>query len=107
VLLGLLAHEETDEALALRHGNRGTRQRDRRHHRSADGLGAATGRRFGNELPGREKSRRPQQGPASVDVVLSRLPARKRDLAEHERMLAQLGDEGVAGGGHARRDGSA
>ena len=50
----------------------------------------------GDQLAGGAKARGPQQRPARVDVVLRRLPARQRHLADHQRMLAQLADQGLA-----------
>ena len=72
----------------------------------ASGIAAITGpptasapcadRRRREQLAGGAKAGRPQQRPARVDVVLRRRPARQRHLADDQRMLAQLADQGLA-----------
>ena len=56
------------------------------------------GRRRGDQLAGGEKAGGPQQRPARVDVVLRRRAAGERHLADHQRVLAQLGEQGLLGG---------
>jgi hypothetical protein len=97
VLLALLAHEEPDQTLAPRDGDCGAGEGDRRHHGPSDrpGVGVAGG--GGDQLSGGEEAGRPKQGAAGVDVVGGVRAAGEGDLAENQRVLAQLGDQRLLG----------
>jgi hypothetical protein len=56
---------------------------------------------LGDQLAERTEAGRAEDGPLRVHVVLRGAAAREGDLADHERVLAQLGHEAVAGV-HAR-----
>ena len=51
----------------------------------------------------RREALRAQDRALGVDVVVGRRAARERDLADHERVLAQLLDETLAGRGEIDR----
>ena len=105
MLLALVADEEADQSLAGGDRDRRAGERDRRHHRPADGARPRLDRGGGDQLAGGEEGGRPQQGAARVDVVLGLGAAGERHLADHERVLAQLGEQGAPGGlevGHGR-----
>ena len=99
--LSLLAHEE-----GLDVGSRGQRRARHRvgsHGQAAHRGGSAFARLGGHQLPQGGESRGPQDRPLGVHVVLRRGPAGEGDLADHQRVLAQLGDQLVAEisqGGH-------
>ena len=59
----------------------------------ADGGGAPLARPGGHELGHRRESGGAQDRPFGVDVVLRDLPAGEDNLADHERVLAQLLDQ--------------
>ena len=104
VLLALAADEEPDQALSGGNRYRRAGEWDRCHHRAADRNGACLGGGGGDQLSGGEEARRTQQCPARVDVVLGRRPAGERHLAEHQRVLLELGEQSALGGvevGHA------
>ena len=96
VLLLVLAHEERLDGRAR--GQRGARDRVGAHSDPAHG-GRAHALRLGrHQLAERAEAVRQQDRPLGVDVVLRRLAARERHLADDERVLAQLGYQAVAGG---------
>ena len=79
-------------------------RRDRRRRRPADGARRRLDRGGGDQLAGGEEAGRPQQRAARIDVVLGRGAAGQRHLADHQRVLAQLGEQRPLGGlevGHA------
>ena len=105
VLLALLADEEADQAGTAGDGDRGAGERDRGHHRPADRGRAGLAGGGGDQLAGGEEAGGPQQGAAGVDVIGGRLPAGERHLADHQRVLAQLGEQRLLRGVEVRGGG--
>jgi hypothetical protein len=106
VLLALGADEERSQAPARRHGNCSAGRRNRRGGRAPDGarLQLHGGRR--QQLARGEESLRAQQRPARIDVVLRDRAAGQRHLADHQRVLAQVGEEQLPGGLEVRHGGN-
>ncbi len=98
VLLALAADEEGDQVGPGGDRDGGAGGRDRGRGRSADRVGAELGGGGGDQLAGGEEAGRAQQRPPRVDVVLGRGAAGQRHLAEHQRVLAQLGEQRLLGG---------
>ena len=98
MLLALTADEEADQVLAGRDRKRGAGGRDRRGRRATDGACARLDRGGGDQLAGGKEPGGAQQRPARIDVVLSHGPAGERHFADHQRVLAQLGEECLLGG---------
>jgi hypothetical protein len=96
VPLGLLAHEERLHVGAA--GQRGAGERVGPHRHAADRGRAPLGRRLGDERGQRPEPRGAQDRPLGVDVVLRGGAAGERDLADDQRVLAQLRDEILAVG---------
>ncbi len=99
VLLTLAADEEAHPVLAGRGRQRRAGGRDRRRRRAADSSGADRGRGRGDQLSGGEEAGGAQQRSPRVDVVLRRRATGERHLADDQRVLAQLGEQGLLGGG--------
>ena len=57
----------------------------------------------GNQGPQRGEPLGEQDRALGVDVVGGSRAARERDVADHERMLAQLSDQAIAGAGESTR----
>jgi hypothetical protein len=96
VLLPLLAHEES------LHGGSGA-ERGARHRIAAHRHPAHSGRpdplSLGrDQLAQRAEAVQAQDGALGVHVVARLLPARQRDLADHERVLAQFRDQALPSG---------
>ena len=95
VCLGVLAYEE---ALGLcPTGERGAGDRVGAHREAPDRRRAERGGVRGDELAKCREPVGPQDRPLGVDVVGGARPARQDDLPDHERVLAQQGDQPVAG----------
>ena len=94
--LDLLAHEERLDVGAA--GERGARDRIGAHRHPADRGRVPGAGLVGDELGEREEAGRPEDRALGVDQVLRGPPARQHDLADHERVLAQLGEQSLAGG---------
>src|SRR5581483_9687901 len=101
VALALAAHEEGHEPLAAGRRKGGARGRDRGRRRAADRAGPGVEGGGGDQLAGGPEPGGAQERAAGVHVVGGALAARQRDLADHERVLAELGQEGLAGPGEA------
>jgi hypothetical protein len=104
VLLTLAADEEGDEVGPGGHRDRRAGGRDRRRRRTADRLRPDLRGHGRDQLTGGVEAGRPHQRAAGVDVVLRDRPAGERHLAEHQRVLAHLGEQDLLGGvevGHA------
>ena len=101
------ADEEREQAVPLGSADRGARDRVGAHRQPADGGGAALLRLGGDQQPDGAHRRRAKQGSLRVHVVLGHLAGGERHLADHERVLAQLGEQQLAGlVGLAHRAGS-
>ena len=73
------------------------------HRHPADRVRAELGRALGDQLADRAVGGLAQDRPLRVDVVGGRLAARERHLAEHQRVLAKLGDQDLARVSQLRR----
>ena len=100
VLLDVLADEERLHVRAA--GERRAGGRVGAHRQPADGGRLPLAGVVGDELGQRGEARRAQDRALGVDVVLRGGAGGERHLADHERVLAQLGVEGLPGGGHRR-----
>ena len=96
VLLAILADEERLHGSAT--GQGGARHGVRSHGHAAHGGCPHALRLSRHQLTQRAESLRQQDRALRVHVVLRLLAAGERDLADHEGVLAQFGDQPVAGG---------
>ena len=78
-------------------GERGAGDRVGAHRHAADGRGAPLGHLRGEQRAERGEARRAQDRALGVDVVLGARAARERHLADHQRVLAQLLEQALAG----------
>ncbi len=84
-------------------GERGARHRDRAHGNAADGAGRPGAGAIGDQRAERGERAGQQDRALGVDVVLGVAAAGERDLADHQRVLAQVRPQAGACGVQAAR----